>query len=235
MNSIWHIALKSLSSIAALFVLTRLMGKKQISQFTFFDYVVGISIGAIAGAFAITDTIGYGRGMTALVVFALFPIMLSFISQQSYRGREILNGRPTVLVENGRILERNLRRSKFSVNDLLEECRLKNAYNIADVRTAVLETSGKVSIQLKPRNQPLTPKDVHLKSARNGLCTNLIIDGTVLWDHLQQLGKDDDWLYRQLRGQRVGDVDDVLLAYVDSADKLNVYTKNSDRAISPLM
>lgn len=235
MNPILLTVLKSLTSITVIFVLTMILSRKQFSQLTFFDYSMGIAIGAIAGLIAVSDLISYSKGMTALAVFSLIPVVISYVNQQSERGREWLRGRPMVLVENGRILEGNLRRAGYNVNDLLEQCRLKDAANILDVETAVLETSGKVSVQIKPQEQPLPPKDVNLQTAKKGLCTNLIIDGTVLWDHLQSLGKDSDWLYTQLRNRRVGDLDEVLLAYVDNTDKLNVYRKNNGRPVSPLM
>ena len=235
MNDVYITALRSLISVSVLFVLTRIMGKKQISQLTFFDYVVGISIGSIAATFAVDDSIGYIKGITGMIIYALFPIVLSFISLKSYLGRKILDGTPTILIQNGKIVECGLKKTKMNVNDLIEECRLKNVFNIADVEFAILETSGKVSIQLKSQNQPLTPKDMNISTPYKGLCVNLIVDGKILDNHLKIINKDINWLNTELRKQGIKSPSEVLLAYLDSSDVLNTYLKNSDSPVSPTL
>ena len=120
-----------------------------MSQLTFFDYVVGISIGSIAAEYAIHSDVGAQKGITALVVFTLFSLAVSFICVRSYIGQKLLDGTPTILIENGRFIESGLKRTKLTVNDLLEECRQKDVFDIADIEFAILETSGKLSILLK--------------------------------------------------------------------------------------
>jgi len=216
-----------ITSIVVLFLLTRIMGKKQISQMTFFDYVTGISIGSIAANFAMGANISYAKGISALVIFALFPTLLSYISQKSYKGRQLLEGKPTILIQDGQILERNLRKAKLNIDDLLKECRQKNAFSLADVETAILETSGKFSIQLKSQNQPLTPKDMNLQKQKSGLSINVIVDGEVLKDQLVYLGKDEFWLNQQLQNSNVKSMKEVMLAYMDSSNNLNVLKKQN--------
>ncbi len=104
--------IESLVSVSVLFILTRIMGKKQVSQLTLFDYVAGISIGSIAGTFAIDNSIGYVNDLTGLVVYALFAILLSYISLKSYYARKIFDGEPTILILNGKIIELNLKKLK---------------------------------------------------------------------------------------------------------------------------
>jgi uncharacterized membrane protein YcaP (DUF421 family) len=146
------------------------MGKKQLSQLTLFDYVVGISIGSISGGLAVDPSVNYIKGITGLIIYALFPIILSLLSLKNYKFRKLLDGKPTILVNKGQIVEENLKKTKLTINDVLEECRLKNAFDIADVEFAILETSGKVSIELKSANQPLTPKDMNIKTINKALC-----------------------------------------------------------------
>ena len=234
-SDILQTVLQSLISVVILFVLTRIMGKKQLSQLTFFDYVVGISIGSIAAAFAVDPSIGYVRGVTALVVYALFPIVLSLIALKSYRARKLLDGKPTILIYNGQLLEANLRKAKLTVNDVLEECRQNNAFNVADVEFAVLETDGRVSVQLKAGKQPLTPQDMNIPAAYQGLCLTLIIDGEVLDDHLKMAGMDSAELLEALRQQGVTDRREVLLAYIGTGKKLVVHKKNSVCPMNPLI
>ena len=227
--------LRSLISIIALFILTRIMGKKQLSQLTFFDYVVGISIGSISAALAVDSSISYLRGITGLIIFALFPIVFSFITIKSYGARKLLDGMPTILIQNGKIIEKNLKKTQLSVNDILEECRLKNAFDIADVEFAILETSGKFSVAFKADKQPLTPQDMNIKASYKGLCINVIIDGRIFDDHLHLIGKDKAWLDAELEKQNIFNCKDVLLGYVDSNQQLIVHKKNVFTPYHPLM
>lgn len=221
LTTIFH----STVSVVILFILTRIMGKKQLSQLTFFDYVVGISIGSIAADFAVDSSINYTKGITGLIIYALFPIILSLISLKNYKFRQLLDGKPTILVNKGQIVEENLKKVKLTINDVLEECRLKNAFNLAYVEFAILETSGNVSVELKSHYQPLTPKDMNIQTTYKGLCVNVIIDGEVLDDHLHMLSKNREWLQEELNKQNVLNFREVLLGYIDSNNQLIVQKK----------
>jgi uncharacterized membrane protein YcaP (DUF421 family) len=200
MREILTVVLHSIVAIITLFVLTRLMGKKQIAQLNFFDYTIGISIGSIAAQFAIDPRIRYSHGLTGLVVFTLFSVIFSFVSMKSYSGRKLLDGTPTVLIENGKIIEKGLRKSQLNVNDLLEECRQKDAFDIAEIEFAILETSGRLSVLKKTQNQ--------------GLCTEIIIDGKIIDKDLQKF-------------HNIHDCTNILLAYADSNGQLHIHMKNT--------
>lgn len=234
MAEIGKTALQSLAAIVALFILARFMGKKLISQLTFFDYVAGITIGSAAAEFVVNPSVGYGKGIAAMIVFAAFPIVLSIASLKSYRGRRLLDGKPEILIWDGKIIEQNLGRTKMNVNDLLEECRQKDVFNIDDIGCAILETNGKLSVQLKAENRPLTPGDMNLPAVGKGLCANLILDGDIFDGHLALLGKDRDWLLSELRKQNIAQASDVLLAYADMSGKLYVHRKAVPPPPSPL-
>ena len=186
MNEALVVFVRSLIAFASLLIFTRMLGKQQLSQLTFFDYVVGISIGSIAAAFAVDSSIDYARGITGMVVYALFPIILSLIALQSYKARNVLDGKPTILVYKGQIVEKNLKKVQLTVSDVLEKCRLKNAFDIADVEYAILETSGQVSVELTSSCQPLTAKDMNIQTAYQGLCLNVIIDGEIVYERGMQ-------------------------------------------------
>ena len=226
-EKILQTAASSVIAIIALFILTRIMGKKQMAQLNFFDYVVGISIGSIASEYAVVRDIHLAEGLTALVVFTLFSLVLSYVSVKSYRGRKLLDGTPSILVENGRLLEANLRRAKITVNDFLEECRQKDIFDIAAIEYAILETSGRLSVLPKSQNRPLMPKDMQVPTAYEGLCTNVIIDGKIIEEHLAAVGRDAAWLYAGLAGYGIPGAAGVLLAYVDAAGVLRVHGKDA--------
>jgi len=225
LDKILQTAISSLIAIIALFILTRIMGKKQMAQLNFFDYVVGISIGSIASEYAVVRAIHISEGLTALTVFTLFSIVLSYISMKSYKGRKILDGTPVILIENGKIIETNLKKTKVNINDLLEECRQKDIFDIAEIEFAVLETSGRLSVLPKSQNRPLTPKDMQISTAYEGLCTNVVIDGKIIDEHLTAINLDAEWLNAELAKQWVKGCEDVLLAYVDTTGALHIHMK----------
>lgn len=225
-DEIYRTAVHSIISVSALFIFARLMGKKQIAQLTFFDYVIGISIGSIAAQGAVDPAIHYTEMVTGMVIFTLFSLVLSHICLKSYTSRKLLDGTSVILIENGIIMEKGLKKSKLTVNDLLEQCRQKNAFDIADVEFAILETSGKLSVLLKSSNQPLTPKDMNLQTDYKGFCTNIIIDGKILYEQLYSIKRDGEWLKTQLECNNIRNCSDVLLAYVDYSGNIHIHMKN---------
>ena len=227
LEKLLHTAMTSAIAILALFILTRTMGKKQMAQLNFFDYVIGISIGSIAAEYAVVRDVHLVEGLTALMTFTLFSLVLSYMGIKSYRGRKILDGIPSILIENGKVIEDNLRKVKLNINDLLEECRQKNIFDISEIEFAILETSGRLSVQPKSQNRPLTPKDMRLPTEYEGLCTNVVIDGKVIGEHLKALNLDVDWLHHELSKQNITGYTDVLLAYINTAGVLHTHMKDT--------
>lgn len=232
---IYGAAIHSLVSLVALFIFARLTGKKQVSQLNFFHYVIGISIGSIAAAYAVDLDIEMPEFLTSIIIYGVFPLILAQISLKSYIGRKLLSGSPTILIQDGKIIEKNLKKTKLNINELLEECRLKNAFNLSEVEFAILEMNGQVSIQMKPLNLPVTPQDMNLPTQYKGLCANVIIDGKLLKDNLNSINKDVRWLNNELQKQNINNKTDVLLAYVDNSEQLYVYKKNENPEITPVI
>ncbi|MCL2406679.1 MAG: DUF421 domain-containing protein [Defluviitaleaceae bacterium] len=228
LDKVMQTAVSSAIAIITLFVLTRLLGKKQMAQLNFFDYVIGITIGSIASEYAVVRDIHMAEGLTALIVVTLFSVMFSYLSIKSYWCRKILDGSPVILIENGKILNKNLQKVKLNINDLLEECRQKNFFDIADINFAILETSGKLSILPKSQSRPLTPRDIKIPTINEDLCTNVIIDGKIIKEHLKSIYLNENLLYTELARQGIDDIDHVLLAYIDTTGVLHTHIKNND-------
>lgn len=220
------ILLRNLIAVGILFLVTVIIGKKLISQLNFFDFIVGITIGSIAAALSVDKTITYPNGVISLLIWGLIPLIVARIALANIRARRRLDGVPTILVQNGKILEENLKKEKYHVNDLLEELRLKGVFNIADLDFAILETSGQISVQLRPENQPITVSDLNLSVTRQGLCANLIIDGNILHQHLKLANRDEAWLRKELRKRNIEDVGQVLLASMDGNGNLHIDVKD---------
>ncbi len=223
-----NIGIKTLVAAVYLYILTRLMGKKQISSLSPYDYVVGIAIGSVAADFSVEASINVWQGMVSLSIWAVFPVILALVSKKSYRARKLLDGTPSLLIHRGQFIEKNIRSSRLTVDDLLEELRVAGAFDPSDVEAAVFETGGRVSVLKKADRLPLTPRDMGQAPPGNGLCVNLVIDAKVIPEHLALIGRDEAWLREEARRQGFGDLREILLACVDVHSKLIVYRKGMD-------
>ena len=236
MSKFWlelsDVSLRSIISVVVLFILAKLMGKRQISHLTFFDYAIGISIGSIAAALAVDRSVDYEHGLAGMIIYALFGILLSYITLKSVKMREIISGTPTIIIQNGKIIEQNLRKTKLHVNDILEECRIMGAYNIADVEYAILETNGKVSVLLKSQKAPVTCEDLKIPPEYKGLSADLIIDGKIMPKHLAKVNLTEEWLKDELKKRNIMSRKDVLLASLDTSGNLLIDLKN--KSIKPM-
>jgi uncharacterized membrane protein YcaP (DUF421 family) len=227
--------IRGIAALAVLFILTRILGKKQISQLTFFDYTVGITIGTITGSVIIDKSLNFLSGLTALVVCMLFALALSSISLLSYKARKLLEGQPTVLVQNGKPIEENMSKAGFSMNDLLGQCRLKNIFDPSDIETAILETNGEVSVQPKPRARPLTPKDMNMPETFKGFSLNLVIDGQLIRENLELAGKTEEWLINEVNMQNINNRDDVYFGFLDASGRPHFYMKSKAHEKTPTL
>jgi uncharacterized membrane protein YcaP (DUF421 family) len=177
----------------------------------------------------------YTKGITSLILFTLFPIILSLISLKSRKAQKILDGIPNILIQNGKIVKENLKKTKFTINKLLEECRIKDVFDITEVEFAILETNGQISIQKKSQHQPATPKDMNIPTSYKGLCLNVIIDGQIIEEHLEMANHDINWILDELKKKNVPDIRKVLLAYFDSCDQFIVHLDHNEQVKNPLI
>lgn len=222
--------LPSIISACILFIITRLLGKKQISQLTFFDYMIGITIGNIAATVSIDPQISFQSGIVSMIIWALFPFLFYYISKKSFFGRRLLDGIPTILIQNGKIVEKNLNKTKFTINDLLEEMRLKDVFNLEDVEYAILETNGKISVLKKSGKQTVTASQMNIITEYQGLNAIIILDGHFMDTNLSLLNLEKTWVYDQLKKYNIDSVKEVLVAtYVNGT--LHIDRKNSDPKI----
>lgn len=229
MSEILYIVVLSLGSIIAIFLLTKLMGYRQMSQMSMFDYVNGITMGSIAAEMATSLDTGFEKPLVAMIVYALVSLLLSTISSKSIKVRRMLEGAPLVLLNNGEIYRHNLRKAKIDVSELLVQCRINGYFDISKLQTAILEGNGKISFLQKATDRPLTPADVQLSPQQDYMVANVILDGKVMDENLRHTGKDEKWLLDQIKGQGAKRVEDVLLASCDSNNKLQVYLKDNQK------
>jgi len=216
-----EVVIRSLLFVVVLFLITKWLGKKQLSELSFFEYVVGITIGSI-GAEVIT---GLERnmfnGIIGIVVFAAIPFLAGLLSLKSKTFRDFIEGRATVFIKDGKIMEENLKKEKYTTDELLELLRKRDVFKVADVEFALLEPTGDLSVMLKKENQPLTPKDVNLTVASVKEPQTVIMDGEILDEPLSTIGRSRNWLKTELEKQGVT-IENVFLGQVDSYGELTV-------------
>lgn len=222
---LFDVIMRCFVSLVVLFLVTKMIGKKQVSQFSVFDYVIGISIGNFAAEMALNLDSKYLHGIIAVIVFGLVAYLVSLLSMKSLRLRKFFIGDPTMLIQDGRILYENLRKTKFDINDLLEECRINGYFDISEVDYALMEANGEISFLAKPDYQTPINKDLDIKKKKSGLCANLIVDGQIIDKSLSIMHKDEAWLMHELKVKGFK-LDEVLLATLDLDDKFLVYGKN---------
>ena len=224
MNEILYVLLRGIISLVTLFLITKLLGKKQVSQLSLFDYVIGISIGNFAAEMTTSTDTQVLNGLFGVLIFGFVAVLVSILTMKSIILRRLFMGSPTILMENGRFVYKNLKRVKMDINDFLETTRIAGYFDVSKIKYALMEANGKISFMLKEENNPVTVKDMNLKASKEGLVANVIIDGKIMKKNLSNISKDDKWLLKQLNvlGKNVKDI---LLATVDVNEKLSIYEK----------
>ena len=177
-----NITLSAVFSFAIMFILAKLMGVRQISQLSMFDYINGITIGSIAAELALAETMSDRLQMfAALVIYALATLLFSIITDKSIVARRFLTGKPILLVENGRFYDQNFKRAKLDVNEFLTQCRNCGYFDVSQIDTAVMEPNGKISFLPVSSARPATPADLGITVEQEPLCGNVIIDGNIMY------------------------------------------------------
>lgn len=218
-----QVAVTSAASLAAMFLLTKLMGYKQVSQMNLFDYTVGITIGSIAAEMA-TELEEPLQPLLAMVVYALLAVGISLLTNKSLRARSLLSGKPLILMDGGVIYRENLKRAKMDLGDFLMFCRIGGFFDLTQIQTAVLEHNGSVSFLPAAMQRPATPADFSIQPTQELLQTPLILDGQALPENLRRVGRDETWLLRQLREKGYHAARELLLALYDGS-QLRLYPR----------
>ncbi|MDE6710167.1 MAG: DUF421 domain-containing protein, partial [Oscillospiraceae bacterium] len=194
------VAVTSVASLAALFVLTKLMGNKQVSQLSMFDYIIGISIGSIAAELA-TELDNPEYCLLAMTIYAVIAYLVSVITGKSINAQKMITGRPLILLDNGKLYKKNFRKARIDINEFLTHCRNQGYFDLADIQTAVFEYNGAVSVLPAENARPLTPEDMNISPRQQKLIVNVILDGHISEANLKMTGNNKVWLEKQLHSQ----------------------------------
>ena len=226
MSNFLNICFRTILVLIILFFITKMMGKKQISELNFFDYIVGITIGSIAADISLDIEKNMIAGIAALFIYGFISYIISFVSIKSILARRFFIGVPTVLVEKGKIIESGLKKSKIDVNDLLMVARENGYFNLDEIDYALMEVNGNISFLPKEKEKPVTKKDIKIKCSNEGLTVNAIIDSKYMANNMKAINKDKEWLDHELKVNGYDNYDNILLATIDNNYKVTIYEKN---------
>lgn len=216
------ILIRSIVAFLLLFIMTRIMGKKQISQLTFFDYCVGITIGSIAATMSVDQNVKALNGLMSLIVWGLFPIIFAYLGMKSNTFSNITDGKAIILIEKGKIIEKNMRKNLLNINELMLLLREKNVFNISDVEVAVLETNGRLSVLLRTDQQPISASMLGVHVKKEHVPSILIMDGKMMKKSMEKIGYTEERLRNEIKKQGAHDISDVFLAQFDSRGQLYI-------------
>lgn len=204
------VVLTAFLSVAALFIITKVMGHKQVAQLDFFDYVSGITIGSI-GAELATELEKPERPLIALAVYGFASMILNLLAHKIPRTRKYINGTPTILMNDGKLYRRNLKQAKLDLSEFMLLCREQGYFDLGEIQTAVFEHNGKLSILPKAANRPVTPEDLKITAKATHIGVEVIMDGRIMGENLSRIMLDDLWLNNQLKLQGYDDAREIFL------------------------
>jgi len=217
--------LKSVFSLIALFLLTKIIGRRQVSQLSLFDYVNGISFGSIAAEMALSRNYDdFFIGLVAMAVYAVVSLAFDVVSNRSIILRRFLEGVPIVLVENGKIYEKNFSRGKIDLNEFLMRCRSEGYFDLSEIDTAIFEPNGTISIRPKRGDAPVRIKDLHLPAQQTGMSAVAVIDGKIMDNNLKNIGYERKYVENALSAMNMPQKD-VFFASLSPDGKLDVYRR----------
>ncbi len=219
-----QVCLVTLLSILALFLLTKLMGAKQVSQMTMYDYVTGITIGSIAAELA-TELEEPLQPLVALILYGIVAYLISVLTNKSIRARSFITGKPLVLLENGVLYRKNLKKARLDINEFLTYCRIGGWFDLNQLQSAVLEHNGIVSFLPKEADRPAPPSDLGTTPRQSQIQVPFVMDGKLLSGNVRQAGKEDAWVRRTLERQGYANEQEVFLALWDGKESLTVFAK----------
>lgn len=224
--NILKIILTSLLSVTSIFLITKIMGHKQVAQLDFFDYVSGITIGSIAAELATNLEAPYNP-LIALTVYGFVSVLLAFVTNKIPRSRKFINGSPTILMNDGKLYRKNLKQAKLDLSEFMLLCREQGFFDLGEIKTAVFEHNGKLSILPQATCRPITPNDLKIPVKATHIGTEIIMDGRIMGDNLSRLGLDEKWLADELKAQDIKSPKSVFLAiYYGEEKKLCIYLDN---------
>ncbi|AAK79488.1 uncharacterized membrane protein YcaP (DUF421 family) [Clostridium acetobutylicum] len=222
MNEGLVVIVRSIIGFFTMLIFAKILGKQQISQLTFFDYILGITIGSIAATLTTDLSSRAWPHWVGLLTWALLGYLMEYISTKWRYAGKYLEGEPTIVIMKGKIMEDAMKKMNFRATDIMELLRDKDVFDLNEVDFAIIEPNGKLSVLKKPELQPVTCNDMNITKNEMGISTELIYDGILIEENLRQLNKTKDWLFKVLESRGIKNVSEVFLATLNPGGSLYI-------------
>lgn len=219
---LFKICLTSVLSAASLFFIAKIMGHKQMSQLDFFDYITGITIGSIAAELA-TELEEPLKPLIAMLVYGVITFILTAITSKFPRARKYINGSPTIIMNDGKIYRENMKKAKLDLSEFMVLCRQEGYFNLKDIRTAIFEYNGHLTVLPLSTKRPANPEDMNIIPKPEHISTEVIMDGRILYENLRRKGLDANWLQKELKQQGFHSAKEIFLGLCDNDNNLTVF------------
>jgi len=203
----------------------RLMGKREVGELTPFDLVVSLMIAELGVIVIEERNANLMDAVIPLVTLASIELIVSYLSLKNSTVRRLINGTPSILIRNGKIDQKEMRKSRYSIHDLLMQLHENSIFNPSDVEFAILETSGDLTVIPKSQQRGLTPQDLGVETEYEGIPTILITDGEINYNGLNDVNLDEAWLWKELQKRGINDSKDIMLAVLETNGNLYLSTK----------
>lgn len=221
-----QVVVLSFVSAIVLFVIAKIIGHKQMSQLDLFDYITGITIGSIAAELATNLDKPWWKPLISMMIYGFITVSLSIITERFPKSRKFINGTPTIIMNNGTIYRKNLKKAKLELSEFLMMCRQEGYFDLADIQTAIFECNGKLTVLPVNLKRPVTPDDMSLTPEASSIQTEVIMDGRILDENLKRMGLDPIWLQRQIKDQGYTKPKEILLGLCDENNTLTLFRNN---------
>ncbi|WP_027088722.1 DUF421 domain-containing protein [Thomasclavelia saccharogumia] len=212
-------------SLVVLFIITKMMGYRQVSQLNMYDYINGITIGSIASELVMGGFDNILQPLIAMIVYAIVIITLSKLAASSLKLRKIIDGEAVVLYENNQIYNEELEKAKLDIDEFLMQCRIAGYFNLNELQTVVLETNGSFSFFPKEKYRPVVVDDLNIKINKVKLPTVLVKEGKIFYENLKTIGQNEKWLENELNVQGIP-LADIILMFQEDNSNIVTYTIN---------
>ncbi len=216
------VVLTSILSAAALFVIAKILGHKQMSQLDFFDYITGITIGSIAAELA-TELEEPWKPLIAMMIYGAITLGLTLLTSKLPGMRKFINGTPTIIMNGGKIYRKNMKKAKMDLSEFMVMCRQEGYFDLNDIQTAIFEYNGRLTVLPKASKRPVNPDDINIAPPPETINTEVIMDGRILDENLRRLGLDPVWLKKELEHQGYKNAKEIFLGICDGNHQLTLF------------
>lgn len=220
MGGAWMIFLQTVLSFIVLLVLTRMLGKQQVSQLTFYEYLNGITFGSIAANMATIELEKVPDHLIGLITYGILTLGVSWLAVKNRKFRKVVAGEPVIVIQDGHILESNMRKMNLDLDELTTMLRSQGVFDYTELELGIVEQSGELSVLKKPEYQEVTQGDLNLQNVSKGLAVEVIVDGQIIYENLRAMGLNGKWLMKKLKEQNITSITDVCFATVNAKHEL---------------